>query len=242
MKDIIICDKGRVTFANASIWHLQDDNWFSELRSAAQWRETCEKELQRLCQSHYWIDVWSLPGDVSLPYDKRLTRVGQWCISRIDKTCDDDQGVRQLVIFTHFDESCISETPTYMRGEDDRLVKLVPGMEEYDDAWGFDDAWRFDDEGWLFYLEDVPRIWNNLYRRRLINAVADELLGLSLTMDWQGRLARLIRRLMSEGNYDDAMQVAACASARFEHEKWPKDNRFVVVHKQMMKVLALNEL
>jgi hypothetical protein len=140
------------------------------------------------------------------------------------------------VIFTHFDGRVISETPTYMRGEDDRLVKLVPGMKEYDDGWGFDD------EGWLFYLEDVPRIWNNLYQRRLINAVADELLGLSLTMDWQGRLARLIRRLMSEGNYDDAIQVAACASARFEHEEGPGDNHFAVVRKQMMKVLATNEL
>jgi hypothetical protein len=176
-----------------------------------------------------------LPGDVSLPYDKRLTRVGQWCISRIDASYDDGR-LRQLVIFTHFDGRVISETPTYMRGADDRLVKLVPGMEEYDDLWGFDD------EGWLFYLEDVPRIWNNLYQRRLINAVADELLGLSLTMDWQGRIARLIRRLMSEGNYDDAMQVAACASARFEHEGWPGDNRFAVVRKQMMKVLATNEL
>jgi hypothetical protein len=236
MNDIIICDKGKVTFANAGIWHLQDDNWFSEPRSAAQWREDCENELQRLCQSHHWIDVWSLPGDISLPYDKRITRVGQWCISRIDETCDDGRGVRQLVIFTHFDGRVISETPTYMRGADDRLVKLAPGMKEYDDAWGFDD------EGWLFYLEDVPRIWNNLYQRRLINAVADELLGLSLTMDWQGRLARLIRRLMGEGNYDDAMQVAACASARFEHEEWPGDNRFAVVHKQMMKVLVTNEL
>jgi len=236
MNDIIICDKGRVTFADSVTWHLQNDNWFSELRPVAQWREICEKELQRLCQSHYWIDVWSLSGDPSLPYDKRLTRVGQWCISRIDETCDNGQGARQLVIFTHSDGRVISETPTYMRGADDRLVKLVPGMEEYDDSWGFDD------EGWLFYLEDVPRIWNNLYQRRLINAVADELLGLSLTMDWQGRLARLIRRLMSEGNYDDAIQVAACASARFEHEEWPGDNRFAVAHKQMMKVLATNEL
>ena len=236
MKNIIICDKGKVTFSDSAEWHLQDDNWFSEPRSAAQWREDCENELQRLCQSHHWIDVWLLPGDISLPYDKRITRVGQWCISRIDETCDDGRGVRQLVIFTHFDGRIILETPTYMRGEDDRLIKLVPGMKEYDDSWGFDD------EGWLFYLEDVPRIWNNLYQRRLINAVADELLGLSLTMDWQGRLARLIRRLMSEGNYDDAMQVAACASARFEHEEWPGDNRFAVAHKQMMKVLATNEL
>jgi len=109
-------------------------------------------------------------------------------------------------------------------------------MREYDDLCGFDD------EGWLFYLEDVPRIWHNLYRRRLINAVADELLGLSLTMDWQGRIARLIRRLVSEGNYDDALQAIACAAARFEHEEWPGDNRFSVVHKQMMKVLAMNEL
>ena len=72
----------------------------------------------------------------------------------------------------------------------------------------------------LLMQVDVSRIWNNLYQRRLINAVADELLSLSLNMDWQGRLAHLIRRLMSEGNYDDAMQVAACASARFEHEEW----------------------
>ena len=235
MNDIIICDKGKVTFANPDVWHLQNDNWFSEPMPAAQWREKCENELQRLCQSQHWIDVWSLPGDVSLPYDKRLTRVGQWCISRIDASYDDGQ-LRQLVIFTHFDGRVISETPTYMRGANDRLVKLVPGMEEYDDAWGFDD------EGWLFYLEDIPRIWNNLYQPRLINAVADELLGLSLTMDWQGRLARLIRRLMSEGNYDDAIQVAACASARFEHEEWPGDNHFAVVRKQMMKVLATNEL
>jgi hypothetical protein len=236
MRNIIICDKGKVAFADSVTWHLQNDNWFSELRSAAQWRETCENELQRLCQSHHWIDVWSLPGDVSLPYDKRITKVGQWRISRIDETCDDGRGVRQLVIFTHSDGRIISETPTYMRGEDDRLVKLVPGMKEYDDEWGFDD------EGWLFYLEDVPRVWNNLYQHRLINVVADELLGLSLTMGWQGRLARLIRRLMSEGNYDDAMQVAACASARFKHEEWPGDDRFAVVHKQMMKVLATNEL
>jgi len=234
MKDIIICDKGKVAFANASIWHLQDDNWFSEPMPTAQWREKCENELQRLCQSHHWIDVWSLSGDPSLPYDKRQTKVGQWFISRIDAIYG--QVVRQLVIFSYFDGHNMLETPTYKRGEDNRLVKLVPGMREYDDLCGFDD------EGWLFYLEDVPRIWHNLYRRRLINAVADELLGLSLTMDWQGRMARLIRRLVSEGNYDDALQAIACAAARFEHEEWPGDNRFSVVHKQMMKVLAMNEL
>jgi hypothetical protein len=171
-----------------------------------------------------------------LPYDKRITRVGQWCISRIDLSYDDDQGVRQVVTFSHFDGRIILETPTYMRGEDDRLVKLVPGMKEYNDSWGFDD------KGWLFYLEDVPQIWNDLYQRRLINEVASELLSLSMTLDWQGSMARLIIRLVNERHYDDAMQVAACASVRFEHEGWPDDNLFAVVHKQMMKVLVTNEL
>jgi hypothetical protein len=61
-------------------------------------------------------------------------------------------------------------------------------------------------------------------------------------MDWQGRMARLIRRLVSEGNYDDAMQAITCASARFKYEGWPGDNPFTVARTQMIKVLSMNEL
>ena len=33
MNDIVICDKGRVTFSDSEEWHLQDDDWFFEMAS-----------------------------------------------------------------------------------------------------------------------------------------------------------------------------------------------------------------
>jgi len=237
MKDIIICDKGKVTFSASDSWHLQDDDWFYEmkLKTAEEWREIQKSELKTLCEEHYWIDVWSITGD--LASDDRELRIGQWRIVRADDKDENGKVVRQIVFFSHFEKDFVRDMPVYKRGEDDSLVKITPGMKEHDNRFNVDE-----DEGWLFYLEDVPRIWNDLRRRRLMIDAIDKLSPLFQTLDWQGRVARLIRRLVDEGNYDDAVQTAACAVSRFEREFLPGDNPFVAAYKRMLKVLSMNEL
>jgi len=237
MNDIIICDKGRVTFSDSEEWHLQDDDWFFEMASktAAEWREICTSELKKLCEEHYWIDVWSITGDLSS--DDRELRVGQWRIVRADDKDEDGNIVRQLVFFSHFEDDFVRDMPMYKRSDDDILVKITPGMEEYDDRFNVDE-----DEGWLFYLKDVPRIWDDLRRRRLMSDATNKLSPFERDLNWQGRMVRSIRRLIDEGRYEDAVQTTACAAARFERDFCPGDNLFNVAYKQMLKVLAMNEL
>ena len=237
MNDIIICDKGRVTFSDSEEWHLQDDDWFFEMASktAAEWREICTSELKKLCEEHYWIDVWSITGDLSS--DDRELRVGQWRIVRADDKDEDGNIVRQLVFFSHFEDDFVRDMPMYKRSDDDILVKITPGMEEYDDRFNVDE-----DEGWLFYLKDVPRIWDDLRRRRLMSNATNKLSLFERELNWQGRMTRSIRRLIDEGRYEDAVQTTACAVARFEREFLPGNNLFTVAYKQMLKVLSINEL
>jgi len=217
---VVISNGGKVALSTRTRWNLVYDEaiWNYLVPSIF------DKTLTEIINRHTWINVWDISSQ----------DVGNgWHVIRFDE--NHFTGLIQCVSFEYNDGECEFAWPFYYRGSNDELVKIVP------DSFSYDGFRGYYDNGMLFTVEEVRKLWSDMYRRFASEKVKKLLAPVLAGVDWKGQIARLIDFLMLAGRYSDAAEVAYCASFRARrHEQDSKEE--VLFNDVADRLFALDKL